>query len=154
MSTYIHHLTANDMTIMRAMLITFGEVFNDMDTYTEKQPSSNYLEKLLNKDSFIALAALKNNNVVGAMVAYELVKFEQERSEFYIYDLAVDKSHRREGIATGLIEELKNIAAKRGAYVIFVQADKGIEDEPAIALYNKLGKTCEDVFHFDIQVND
>ncbi len=154
MTTQIHHLTANDVTIMRSMLTTFGEVFNDMNTYTEMQPNSNYLEKLLNNDSFIALAALKNNNVVGAMAAYELVKFEQERSEIYIYDLAVDKSHRRKGIATSLIEELKNIAVKRGAYVIFVQADKGIEDEPAIALYNKLGETCEDVFHFDIQVNN
>ena len=154
MTTQIRHLTANDVTIMRSMLTTFGEVFSDMNTYTEMQPSSSYLEKLLSNGSFIALVALKSNNVVGAMAAYELVKFEQERSEIYIYDLAVDKSHRREGIATSLIEELKNIAAERGAYVIFVQADKGIEDEPAIALYNKLGKTCEDVFHFDIEVSN
>ncbi len=44
-------------------------------------------------------------------------------------------AYRREGIATALIEELRKIAAARGAYVIFVQADKGTEDEPAIALY-------------------
>lgn len=50
-----------------------------------------------------------------------------------------------------MIEELKTIAAKRGAYVIFVQADTGVEDEPAIALYTKLG-TREDVLHFDIVV--
>ena len=154
MSLKIYQLTANDVTLMRDMLTVFGKVFNDMGTYIEKQPSTSYLKNLLNNDSFIALAALKNNNVIGAMVAYELVKFEQERSEIYIYDLAVDKSHRREGFATSLIEELKIIAAKRGAYVIFVQADKGIEDEPAIALYNKLGISCEDVFHFDIQVNN
>ena len=35
----------------------------------------------------------------------------------------------------------------RGAYVIFVQAD--IIDEPAIALYSKLGAR-EEVLHFDI----
>jgi aminoglycoside 3-N-acetyltransferase I len=61
-------------------------------------------------------------------------------------------AHRREGIATALIEELKRIAATRGAYVIFVQADTGAEDEPAIALYTKLG-TREDVLHFDIVVD-
>lgn len=49
------------------------------------------------------------------------------------------------------LEELRNIGARRGAYVIFVQADTGIEDEPAIALYTKLG-TREDVLHFDIAV--
>lgn len=59
--------------------------------------------------------------------------------------------HRREGIATALIERLKKIAAGCGAHVIFVQADTGKEDEPAIALYTKLGKR-EDVLHFDIAV--
>src|SRR3954470_1561078 len=83
------------------------------------------------------------------LAAYELNKFEQQRSEIYIYDLAVAEDHRRQGIATALIEELKTIAASRGAYVIYVQADLG--DEPAIALYTKLG-VREDVLHFDIPV--
>jgi aminoglycoside 3-N-acetyltransferase I len=87
--------------------------------------------------------------VVGGLAAYELRKFEQERSEIYIYDLAVADTHRRRGIATALIQELKKIAALRGAYVIFVQADIG--DEPAIALYTKLG-VREDVLHFDIAI--
>jgi aminoglycoside 3-N-acetyltransferase I len=56
-------------------------------------------------------------------------------------------AHRREGIATALILELRKVAAARGAHVIFVQADLG--DAPAIALYTKLG-TREDVLHFDI----
>jgi len=50
-----------------------------------------------------------------------------------------------------LIENLKEIAAKRRVYVIFVQADTAIEDEPAMALYTKLGRR-EDVMHFDIAV--
>ena len=76
-----------------------------------------------------------------------LEKFEQERSEIYIYDLAVAEVHRRRGIATALIGELQRIAAATGAWVIYVQADYG--DEPAVALYEKLG-TREEVMHFDI----
>lgn len=136
---------------MKAMLTMFGEAFGDMETYTKRIPSEKYLTQLLDSDSFIALAALKNNVVVGGIAAYELKKFEQERSEIYIYDLAVAAGHRREGIATTLIEKLRNISATRGAYVVFVQADTGIEDEPAIALYTKLGRR-EDVLHFDISV--
>jgi aminoglycoside 3-N-acetyltransferase I len=79
-----------------------------------------------------------------------LQKFEQERSEVYIYDLAVAAPHRRRGIATALINELKGVARVRGADIIFVQAD--LEDEPAIALYTKLG-VREDVLHFDISVS-
>lgn len=148
----IHHLTSNDTSLMNALLTTFGEVFNEMETYTAKRPSQDYLTRLLSSDTFIALAAMKDSEVVGGIAAYELRKFEQERSEIYIYDLAVVLEHRREGIATALIEKLKEIASERGAYVIFVQADTSIEDEPAIALYSKLGRR-EDVLHFDIVVD-
>jgi len=149
----IHQLASGDIALMHAMLAMFGEAFEDVETYGRARPSAPYLARLLGGDSFIALAALKGaqggDQVVGGLAAYELRKFEQERSEIYIYDLAVASAHRREGIATALIEHLKRIAAERGAYVIFVQADLG--DEPAIALYTKLG-TREDVLHFDIRV--
>jgi aminoglycoside 3-N-acetyltransferase I len=134
---------------MEALLTTFGEAFEDAETYGGARPSPHYLARLLGGDSFIALAAMKGGDVVGGLAAYELQKFEQERSEIYIYDLAVAERHRREGIATALIGELERIAAERGAWVIFVQADP--EDAPAIALYAKLG-VREDVLHFDIPV--
>jgi aminoglycoside 3-N-acetyltransferase I len=136
---------------MGAMLTTFGEAFDEVDTFAKARPDPKYLQRLLGSDYFIALAALKTGEVVGGLAAYELLKFEQERSEIYIYDLAVSAPHRRQGIATALIAELRKIAKGRGAYVIFVQADYG--DKPAIALYTKLG-TREDVMHFDIEVRE
>lgn len=151
MSFEIKHLTFDDITLMEAMMTTFGEAFNDLDSYTADRPSSQYIQRLLGTDSFIALAALSGGEVVGGLAAYELKKFERERSEIYIYDLAVQEEYRRQGIATALIEELKAISITRGAYVIFVQADNGIEDQPAIALYTRLG-TREEVLHFDIAV--
>jgi aminoglycoside 3-N-acetyltransferase I len=143
----IHQITPDDIALMEALLANFGEAFDEVETYGGNRPGAAYLRRLLGSDYFIALAALKRGEVVGGIAAYELKKFEQERSEIYIYDLAVAAAHRREGIATALIQELKRIAEVRGAYVIFVQADVG--DEPAIALYTKLGAR-EDVLHFDI----
>lgn len=151
MSVDIRQLTFDDVPLMESLLLTFGKAFNDVETYTANRPSEDYLRRLLGSDTFIALVAIRYGEVVGGIAAYELKKFEQARSEIYIYDLAVASEHRREGIATALIEKLKEIAAERGAYVIFVQADTSIEDEPAIALYSKLGKR-EDVLHFDIAV--
>ena len=80
---------------------------------------------------------MNGNEAVGGLAAYELDKFEQDRREIYIYDLAVVESHRRMGVATGLIGELKRIASERNVYVIFVQADTG--DRPGIATYEGLG---------------
>jgi aminoglycoside 3-N-acetyltransferase I len=145
----IKRLGPDDAAEMHAMLAMFGEAFGELETYDAARPSDAYLRQLLANGHFIALAAVDEGTVIGALAAYELQKFERERSEMYIYDLAVAEAHRRAGVATALIEELQAIAAERGAYVIFVQADHG--DEAAIALYSKLG-VREDVLHFDIAV--
>jgi hypothetical protein len=68
---------------MEALLTTFGEAFGDV-TYSGNQPGAAYLERLLGSNYFIAIAALQDSKVVGGIAAYELIKFEQERSEIYI----------------------------------------------------------------------
>jgi len=138
-----------DLRPMHAMLTMFGEAFGEAETYGAARPGDDYLIQLLGSDRFVALAAIEGTEVVGGLAAYVLDKFEQQRSEIYIYDLAVAEPVRRTGIATGLIEALQTIAVELGAYVIFVQADP--VDAPAVALYSKLGKR-EDVLHFDIDV--
>jgi aminoglycoside 3-N-acetyltransferase I len=152
MSVIVRRITSEDVALMNPLLDMFGSAFGDAESYSSKQPSADYQRRLLSSDYFIALAAFKDEQIVGGIAAYELKKFEQERSEIYIYDLAVDATCRRKGIATAMIRELKQIAAERGAYVIYVQADTGIEDKPAIALYTKMG-VREDVLHFDIAVS-
>ena len=150
MSVSIHLIKPDEIDLFNQILFTFGAAFQEEETYTHHPPSHTYLQQLLASETFIALAALAGDQVVGGIAAYELKKFEQERSEIYIYDLAVLASHRRQGIATELIQALKHIAKAKGAYMIFVQADQG--DDPAIALYTKLG-IREDVMHFDIPID-
>lgn len=145
----VRRLNGTDIETMRAMLAVLGRAFDDLPTYTDKPPRPGYLARLLDSETFIALAALEGDTVIGGLAAYVLPKFEQERSEVYLYDLAVAATHRRRGVATRLIEALQRISADVGAYVIFVQADYG--DDPAVALYTKLG-IREDVMHFDIAV--
>ena len=145
----VRELTDDDIDLFRELLAVFGRAFDDLDRYTSAQPGTTYLRKLLGGDQFIALAAIEDDAVIGGLAAYELPKFEQARSEIYIYDLAVASHHRRKGVATALINELRAIGKARGAYVIYVQADP--PDMPAVALYTKLG-IREDVLHFDIAV--
>lgn len=143
-------LNSDDLDLFAQMLDCFAYAFDEHETYTQKRPDKAYITELLGSDSFIALVALAQNQVVGALAAYVLPKFEQQRSEVYIYDLAVCAEHRRRGIATALIENLKPIAVEKNAWVIYVQADYG--DEPAVQLYTKLG-VREDVLHFDIALS-
>jgi aminoglycoside 3-N-acetyltransferase I len=143
------HLTPADVALLQELNALFAQAFDDPEDYGANRPSEHYLQDLLSKEHVVALVAMAHGAVVGGLVAYELPKFEQARREIYIYDLAVAAAHRRRGIATALIRQLQQIAARRGASVIFVQADHG--DDPAIALYSKLGQR-EDVLHFDIEV--
>lgn len=136
-----------DRELMKALNVVFALAFEDTVHYQSKIPSDEYLDALIARPDFIPLVAIDNSVVVGGLAAYVLQKFEQERSEIYIYDLAVLESHRRQGIATGLINKLREIAREIGAWVIYVQADP--PDEPAVKLYESMG-VREDVLHFDI----
>ena len=141
-------VTTGETALLRQLNGLFAQAFEDLATYRDAPPSNEYLERVLAKDNVIVLVSLAGEQVVGGLVAYELAKLERERSEIYIYDLAVAEPHRRRGIATRLIDQLRGIARERGAWVIYVQADYG--DEPAIRLYTRLG-VREDVMHFDIR---
>lgn len=143
----IRTLGADDVATMRAMLALFGDAFEDPASYAARQPDDDYLADLLASESFIAIAALDGARVVGGIAAYVLPKFEQARSEIYIYDLAVAGSHRRRGIAVAMVEHLQALAPAKRAWVIYVQADR--DDVAAVNLYSKLGRR-EDVLHFDI----
>lgn len=142
-------LTGRDLDTFRALMGVFAEAFEDRPAYLGAPASDEYVTNLLDSPHFIMLAASCDGEVVGGLAAYEMVKFEQQRKEMYIYDLAVAAPHRRRGVAANLIATLQAIASQRGAYVIFVQADP--PDAPAVALYDKIG-TREEVFHFDLPV--
>lgn len=137
-----------DVALLRELTGVFAEAFEDAESYLGSPPSDEYLASLIERHDLIPLVALSEARVVGGLVAYVLKKFEQERSEIYIYDLAVAEAYRRQGIATGLINKLREIAREMGdVWVIYVQADP--PDEPAVKLYETLG-IREDVYHFDI----
>lgn len=144
----IRRLGPADVADLRRLNALFGAAFSDVETYSQPLTDA-YLKDLLSKDSIHVLMAIADDQAIGGLVAYEFDKFERMQREIYIYDLAVAEAHRRRSVATGLIQALQEIAAERSAWVIFVQADYG--DDPAIALYEKLG-TREEVLHFDIPV--
>ena len=143
----VERLGPRQLAAMRDALRVFAVPFDEEGNFFSAPPSDSYLDRLLSDPRFVVLAARVEGVVAGALSAYELVKYEQERSEFYIYDLAVAEPFRRRGIATALIEAMKPIAKAAGGWMIFVQADRA--DEPAVALYRKLGVE-EQPLHFDI----
>jgi aminoglycoside 3-N-acetyltransferase I len=138
MNYSVRRLGANDVGLMRSLNRVFGEVFEDEASYGGEAPSDEYLAGWLGVEKNVVLVAMAGYEVIGGLVAYVLRKFEQERSEVYLYDLAVAKAHHRKGVGTGLVRKLQEVAGELGAYVVFVQADEGDE---AVEFYRALGPT-------------
>lgn len=106
----VRRLGAGDVALLQALNALFAEVFEDRETYASRPPGPAYLSTLLGDPCFVAVAALEEERAIGGLVAYGLRKFEQARSELYIYDLAVAAQRRRQGVATALIAALQPIA--------------------------------------------
>ena len=78
--TRVRNLGGGDVALFRRVLDLLGDAFEDPDTYHANQPDDDYIERLLAKDHFIALAAFDaEGRLTGALAAYELQKFEQAR---------------------------------------------------------------------------
>ena len=96
-----------------------------------------YVERLLNRADFWALAALENDEVVGGLTAHALPMTTSESSELLIYDVAVGSAHQRQGIGRQLFAALREQAAAEGIDVLFVPADN--EDVHALDFYRAIG---------------
>jgi aminoglycoside 3-N-acetyltransferase I len=140
-------LGPEDLALMRQVNRLFGDAFEDAERYQAAPPSDEHLRQLLADPGFVALAVSEADGIVGALTAYELVKYERETREIYLYDIAVIETRRRLGAATILIQALRSIAAVRSAEIVFVQADR--DDPAAVALYERFAER-RDVYHFDI----
>lgn len=79
---------------MRALNTIFADAFEDPEHYAAASPDDGYLVRTLGLPHVIVLVAEEGDAVVGGLVAYELPKLEQARSEVYIYDVAVLEAYR------------------------------------------------------------
>ncbi|WP_211653605.1 GNAT family N-acetyltransferase [Planococcus alpniumensis] len=142
---------AQSLELFRELNVLFADAFEEDETYLGNPPSDGYLQSLLAKEHVLVCVVLSGGELAGGLVAYVLDKFEQQRKEVYIYDLAVASKYRRRKVATGLIQFVQAQAQGLGAWVVFVQADP--VDTAAVKLYSSLG-TREDVFHFDFSLEE
>jgi aminoglycoside 3-N-acetyltransferase I len=135
-------LTASDRKFARKMFAMMAELFGE-----ETAPLRDaYIDELLGRDGFWAIAAFTANEIVGGLTAHVLPMTRAASSELLIYDLAVSRDHQREGIGRRLIATLRTAAKTAGIQAIFVAADN--QDAAALRFYSALGAASAPVTHF------
>lgn len=108
--------------------------------------SDAYIERLLVRDDFWAVAAVRDGEIVGGLTAHALPMTASESSVVLIYDIAVVPDHQRQGVGRSLLAWLRDAAAAGGIEELFVPADN--EDAHALEFYRSAGGAASEVTHF------
>lgn len=126
-------LTPSDRELARSLFTLIAKVFEE-----EPAPlSDGYLEHLLQRDEFWAVAAFVGDELVGGITAHLLPMTRAEASELFIYDLAVRADWQRHGIGRYLVTAVREQAAVQDIQTVFVPADN--DDVHALDFYQALG---------------
>ncbi len=126
-------LKAGDGHLAKTLFRLMAEVFEE-----ECQAlSDGYVDRLLARPEFWALAAFEGDEIVGGLTAHSISMTTSESSELFIYDIAVRNDHQRKGVGRALVDTLRRYAAKMDITVAFVPADNA--DLHALDFYRALG---------------
>ena len=128
--------------VAKRMFAVMAEGFDE----EHEELSSEYVDKLLARDDFWAVAALEGEEVVGGLTAHTLLMTREEAREIFIYDIAVHPQQQRKGIGSLLMRHLLELGAEAGIGDVFVPADNA--DPHALDFYRAVGGTAVPVTFF------
>jgi aminoglycoside 3-N-acetyltransferase I len=135
-------LDGNDLSLFKSLVEMFNMVFEE----EQNTGSDPHLQKLLENNGFIAIAAISEGEILGGLTAYKLPMIYSDASEVMLYDMAVREEYQRMGIGKGLIQSLKEYCIKNGIETFFVMAHA--EDLHAVEFYHATGGKSEKVVNF------
>jgi len=82
-----------------------------------------------------------SGDVAAGFVSGVEVTHPDKGTEMFLYELAVDETHRRQGLGTALVEALRDLAREQGCYGMWVLTDD--DNAAAGATYRKAGGEVE-----------
>jgi aminoglycoside 3-N-acetyltransferase I len=150
MNLALQILESHHLKELKELVLVFENVF-EMKNF--ELPSDTHLQKLLEKETFIAVVAKTNNKIIGGLTIYVLDQYYSHKPLAYLYDLAVLTNYQRKGVGKKLIAFTNNYCRQKGFEEVFVQADK--VDDYAIDFYRTTNPTNEEqVIHFYYTLNE
>lgn len=142
MNIRVQRLRQEDRQVARQLFLLMAEVFEEPGSPL----SDSYLDRLLARDEFWAVAAFNDDRLAGGLTAHLLPMTRVEATELFIYDVAVHPERQRKGIGRSLINWLLEAAEAAGIETVFVPAES--EDKHAIDFYRAVGGKASEVHLF------
>ena len=135
----INKLNPNELALAKELILMFG--FDD-ESKDPTLPTDKYVSQMLERADFHVIVALENNQLIGGLTAYEMKMFKRQTTEIFLYEIGVDEAHQQKGVATALIEYLKEICSSKGIVEMFVGTEKA--NIPAQKLYATTGGIADE----------
>jgi aminoglycoside 3-N-acetyltransferase I len=142
----IRRLIPGDRGLARATFVMMAAVFDE----PRRPLPDDYVDALLGREDFWALAALKDEEPVGGLTGHVLPMTRSPSRELFVYDVAVREDHQRRGIGRTMLVELCAQAGRAGIDSVFVAVAD--EDVHAMDFYRAVGGAESPVtmFSFDL----
>jgi aminoglycoside 3-N-acetyltransferase I len=102
-------------------------------------------------DRSFHVVAYDGGKAVGYVYVHDLPRREGGR-QFLLYDVGVEESHRRRGVAAALLAKVAELARERGVAEGFVLTEP--DNAPANGLYGKAGGLRSEVVMWDFSYAD
>ncbi len=98
---------------------------------------AEHLKVFLESSNNIVLVAKMGDSGAGLIRAHILPRYDEKKQEILLHEIDVVPQYQRQGIATGLINKLKDIAKEMSASEIWVITNRS--NAVAVKLYEKAG---------------
>jgi aminoglycoside 3-N-acetyltransferase I len=106
-----------------------------------KMASLRHLQHFLEERTNCLILAVRGTEPIGFAIAYTMPAYYRDGWMAYLYDICVRPEHRRNGIASRMIEELKACLRSEGVDSFWVGTD--CSNAPAMLLYEATGGVRE-----------
>jgi ribosomal protein S18 acetylase RimI-like enzyme len=102
-------------------------------------PAPEYLVRFLSRPDNVLIVATIGGVPVGFLLAYLLDRADRDQQMMFLYEIGVAESHRRRGIGTRMITELKALCWAQNVMKMWVPT--GRSNVAATRLYASTGAT-------------
>ncbi len=109
-------------------------VFSGSDLF-DHAPTEVWTTRFLSTEGHHLLVAVDDHDDPMGFVSGVETTHPDKGTEMFLYELGVGEAHRRKGVATALVEALKDLARERGNYGMWVLCDE--DNEAAVKTYRK-----------------
>lgn len=123
----IKRLMKNDIDLLKNSIVEKGTVIKSISN----------VEKFLSNENNYLIAYIENAKILGFVLAYTLQRYDGRGEMLYLHEIDVVETHRKQGIATKLMNEIKEFKDKNGFDKIFLVTNKS--NEAAVSLYESTG---------------